>query len=68
MTEYLGSPELHALTGYARAGQQSEWLKSNGIPHRVDGRRVIVSREHVRNWLEGRTMVVSRGLNTAAIK
>ncbi|TXH90319.1 MAG: DUF4224 domain-containing protein [Rhodoferax sp.] len=68
MTEFLNPQEMHALTSYARAGQQSEWLKTKGIPHRVDGRRVIVSREHVRNWLEGRTMVVSRGLNTAAIK
>lgn len=68
MTEFLTPQELHALTHYARYGQQSMWLKDKGIPHRVDGRRVIVSREHVRGWLEGRTMVISRGLNVAAIK
>lgn len=27
MTEYLSSQELHQLTGYARSGQQSAWLK-----------------------------------------
>lgn len=68
MSEFLTSPELHALTDYARAGQQSEWLKAKGIPFRQDGRRVIVSREHVRNWLEGRTVVTSTGLNLASIK
>jgi len=68
MTEYLTHLELHQLTGYARAGQQSTWLQSKGIPCRLDGRRVIVSREHVRGWLEGRTMVASKGLNLAGIK
>jgi hypothetical protein len=68
MTEYLPSQELHALTGYARSGQQAEWLAVQGIPHKVDGKRVIVSREHVRAWLEGRTVVCSKGLNLAGIK
>lgn len=71
MTEFLNSTELHDLTGYARPGQQAEWLKDKGIPFREDGertKRIIVSREHVRNWLEGRTVVTSSGLNLAGIK
>lgn len=66
-TEYLPPPELHALTGYARPTQQATWLKEQGIPHRIDRSRVIVSREHVRFWLEGRSMV-SSGLNLGIVR
>jgi hypothetical protein len=68
MTEYLPPPELHALTGFARVTAQTGWLASQGIPHKVDGKRVIVSRVHVQSWLEGRTVVRSTGLNLAGIK
>ncbi len=67
MTEFLNSTELHDLTGYARATSQAAWLKERGVAHRLDGRRVIVSRVHVQAWLEGRA-VVSSGLNLAAVK
>ena len=66
--EYLLASELHQLSGYARHGQQHEWLTAQGIPHRVDGKRIIVSREHVRAWLEGRATVMSTGLNLKAIR
>lgn len=66
--EYLDSIELHLLTGYTRGTSQASWLKDKGIPHRRDGRRVIVSRIHVQAWLEGRTVVHSGGLNFAGIK
>lgn len=68
MTEFLDSQELHALTGFARATQQATWLREKGIPFRQDGRRIIISRVHAREWLEGRTAVVSSGLKLAAIK
>lgn len=68
MNELYAPQELHTLTDYARAGQQAAWLAERGIPHRVDGRRVIVSRVHVQAWLEGRTVVHSTGLNLAGIK
>ena len=68
MSEYLSSPDIHALTGYARPGKQAEWLRDKCIPHRVDGQRVIVCAIHARNWLEGRTVVISNGLNLARIK
>jgi hypothetical protein len=68
MTEYLPPPELHQLTGYARPTAQAVWLKDRGIPHRLDGKRIILSRVHVQSWLEGRTAVHSKGLNLAGIK
>jgi hypothetical protein len=68
MTELYNSQELHALTGYARPTQQAAWLKDHGIPHRVDGRRIIVSRIHVQAWLEGKAIVFSSGPNWSAVK
>jgi hypothetical protein len=68
VSEYLNHQELHILTGYARFGKQVEWLKSKGIPHKIDGARVIVSRVHVTGWLEGRTVVSSSGPNWSAVK
>ena len=67
MTEYLTPAELHQLTGYARTGQQGDWLKNNSIPHKRDGARVIVSRVHVQAWLEGRHTITSTGPNWAKV-
>lgn len=53
-TEFLSRDELRDLTGVARAAAQGRWLTEKGVPHHVDGRRVIVSRHHVRLWLEGK--------------
>lgn len=68
MPEYLNATELHTLTGYARPGQQTAWLKEKALPHRVDGKRIIVSRVHVQAWLEGKTTVTSTGPNWGAMK
>ena len=68
VNEFLPQAELFTLTGYIRASAQAVWLKEHGIAHRLDGRRVIVSRLHVRAWLEGRPIVQSAGLNLSAIK
>lgn len=65
--ELYSAAELHRLTDAARAAAQAEWLKSHGIPHQLDGKRVIVSRVHVRAWLEGRTVLSSTGPNWAAL-
>lgn len=66
--EYLDSAELHRLTGFGRARAQAAWLQDKNVPHRQDGRRVIVSRVHVLAWLEGINVVASQGINWAAIK
>jgi hypothetical protein len=68
MTEYLNSTDLHTLTGYARAFKQAEWLKERGLPHRVDGGRIIISRIHVQSWLEGKPVVRFGGINFEAVK
>lgn len=65
--ELYSAEELHRLTASARATPQAEWLKEHGIPHQLDGKRVIVSRIHVRAWLEGRTVLSSIGPNWAAL-
>lgn len=67
-SEFLSKVELRDLTDCARAGQQAEWLKAKGIPFHQDGRRIIASRFHVRQWLEGVTVVRSSGLNLAGIR
>ncbi|MDB5957699.1 DUF4224 domain-containing protein [Ramlibacter sp.] len=54
VSEFLDKPELRQLTGRARANAQTQWLESNDVPHRRDGSRIIVSRYHVRQWLEGK--------------
>ena len=58
--EFLKAPELHDLTGFARAAEQEAWLKGRGIPYQRDGRRVIVCRIHARAWVEGRPVVAGR--------
>lgn len=67
MSEFLDTTELHQLTGFARAASQASWLKEKGVPYRLDGRRVIVSRTHTLAWLEGK-VVVSGGVNLAAVR
>lgn len=57
--EFLSPAELHRLTASARAKAQAAWLADHGIPYLLDGNRVIVSRVHVRAWLEGKAQVVS---------
>lgn len=52
--EFLSPGDLHDLTGFARAAQQEDWLLERGIPHKRDGKRLIVSRTHARDWLAGR--------------
>lgn len=66
-SEFLTSTDLHGLTGYARVNEQESWLKHHGLPHRRDGRRVIVTRMHVRAWLEGKVVTPSCEPNLAAL-
>jgi hypothetical protein len=65
--EFLKADELLDLTGYKQAEKQEEWLSEYGVPHRRDGRRVIVSRFHAREWLAGREVVMSSGPNWGAL-
>lgn len=67
MNEYLSAIELCSLTACARATKQAEWLRSHGIPHLLDGKRVVVSRVHVLARLEGKQTPISAGPNWAAV-
>lgn len=67
-SEFLSAAELRELTGYTHARQQAEWLSERGIPHKLEARRVVLSRVHVRGWLEGRPMVSGGGVNLAAVR
>jgi hypothetical protein len=66
-TEFLLAAELQQLTGYCRAAEQEKWLVERNVPHRAEGKRVIVSRFHVREWLAGREVVTSSGPNWGAL-
>jgi hypothetical protein len=68
MSEYLAPQELHTLTGYARPTSQAVWLTQKGVPHRLDGRRIIVSRVHIQRWLEGKPLASFGGINMEAVR
>lgn len=61
--EFLTAEELQRLTDARRGAEQDKWLVAQGIPHKVDGKRVIVSRLHVRAWLEGKAVAPSNSPN-----
>lgn len=65
--EFLEKPELRRLTKCAWTKTQAAWLRSNGIPFRQDGNRLIVCRVHVRAWVEGTAAVSSNGPNWSAV-
>lgn len=70
ISELLSPDELRDLTDSKPWAKQAAWLTERHIPHQVDGRRVLVSRVHVRAWLEGRHIIAttSSGPNFSAIR
>ena len=64
----LDADALYDLTGWRRASDQARWLEERGIPHQVDGRRVIVYPHHVNAWVEGRPMASHAAPNWAAVR
>ena len=67
--EFLDKPELHQLTGYARAKAQVAWLRAEGIPFKENGRGIVVLRIHARAWVEGKPLAVSSGdFNWSSVK
>lgn len=67
VSEFLDKGEMRQLTGRAQVNKQQEWLQSQGVAHRRDGARLIVSRHHVRAWLEGKEARPKREPNWAAL-
>ena len=67
-SEFLSAAELKDLTGEAKPDDQEAELKRQGLPFKRRGNRVLVSRFHCREWLSGRAVAPSRGINLAAVR
>lgn len=53
-SEFLGPADVRALAGgQTKPEAQGAVLTLAGIPHKIVGRRVLVSRHHARLWLAG---------------
>jgi hypothetical protein len=58
--ELMSPAEVKRLAGgLARVCDQVKVLEELGIPHKVVGKHVAVSRYHVREWLAGKTVAPS---------
>lgn len=68
LPEFLTTDELKDLTQARGIVKQQAMLTAEGIPFRVVRSRLLVSREHVRDWLRGVVRAPSRGINLAAVK
>lgn len=66
--EFLTLEELKDLTQARTSVKQQEMLAAEGIPFRVVHSHLLVSREHVRDWLRGVVRPSSRGINLAAVR
>jgi len=54
--------DLENLTGYKTRARQQTWLRTEGIPFRVDQRgRIIVVSDQVKDWVRGLESCPSRG-------
>lgn len=65
--EWLSPAELKTMTGQAGADGQARVLTQDGVPFRRRGNRMLVSRFHAREWLAGRNVTPSRGVNLSLV-
>ena len=56
------------MTSEGKLDAQEAFLKSEGIPHKRRGRRILVSRAHVRAWIAGAIFTPSRSINLEATR
>ena len=61
MSELLSPPEVRDLAGCVARDAQCAKLAELGVPFRRDGARILVSREHARQWLLGCDLRPSSG-------
>lgn len=66
--EFLLPQEIKRLASAEKLDEQEAFLKTQGIPHRRLGKRIVVSREHARAWLTGVVFTPSRGINLGAVR
>ena len=67
-SEFLSAEEVRDLAGAANPDAQEKALELLGLPHKRRGRRILVSRFHIREWLSGRAVAPSRAPNLALVK
>lgn len=61
-SEFLTPAEVKDLAGGAATlMEQLRVLEAEGIPCRLVGKRLVVSRYHAREWLAGRHVTPTRG-------
>lgn len=66
--EFLLPLDIKDLTqGQTKPEAQAQALRQMGIPYKMQGKRVLVSRYHVRLWLSGATVTPTTRPNLAAI-
>lgn len=65
--EFLSVAETRQATGCARRAAQKRALDAAGIPWQEVRGHLVVSRYHVRAWLEGRPIPASREVNLGAV-
>ena len=66
--EFLLPQEIKRMTSEGKLDAQEAFLKSEGIPHKRRGRRILVSRAHVRAWIAGAIFTPSRSINLEATR
>lgn len=68
-SELLKPAEVRDVCGgVARLADQSRILAEHGLPFKVVGRRVVLSRHHLREWLAGRVAAPSKAPRLELVK
>jgi hypothetical protein len=68
-SELLSPAEVKdAAGGKASVAEQTRVFTELGLPHKVVGKRVLVSRHHLREWLAGRVVAPSRAPKLELVK
>ena len=67
-SEFLSPADLKDLTGWANPDRQEAELQRQGLPFKRRGRRMLVSRFHIREWLSGRPVAPRRGIDLSKVK
>lgn len=65
--EILTPQEVKRLTDETSPDAQARVLEADGIPFRRRGARLLVSRFIMREWLAGRTVTPSRGVDFSKV-
>ncbi|CAM4307825.1 DUF4224 domain-containing protein [Comamonas aquatilis] len=66
--EFLRPQEIKRMASACTIDEQEAFLKKEGIPHKRIGKRILVSRAQVREWLTGVIFTPSRGINLGAVR